>query len=88
MDIRQRQSVLSFAGGKLVISSPSPKMPEAAPATMATKKKKSKKPKKRKNPPAVDGASAASSNPPKKNKRARPSETKKRLRSFVKKKQE
>lgn len=88
MDIRQRQSVLSFAGGKLVISSPSPKMPEAAPAAMATKKKKSKKtkkPKKRKNPPAVDGASAASSNPPKKNKRAQPSETKKRLRSFVKK---
>lgn len=90
MDIRQRQSVLSFVGGKLVVSPPLSKMPEA-PVTNATKKNKSKKSKKfkkskkRKNQVAVDGAAAASANPPKKHKRAVPNETKKRLRSFVKK---
>ena len=98
MDIRQRQSVLSFAGGKLVFSPPSPKMAEA-PDKVG---EKPKQPKKAKGKPRAVGnakkARASSADKPArkslKKKRKRKSgedvveinETKKRLRSFVKRK--
>lgn len=98
MDIRQRQSVLSFAGGKLVFSPPSPKMAEA-PVKVGGKPKQ---PKKAKGKPRAVGnakkARASSADKPArkslKKKRKRKSgedvveinETKKRLRSFVKRK--
>lgn len=98
MDIRQRQSVLSFAGGKLVISPPDPRMAEAPAKAEA----KPKQPRKAKGKPRAVGnakkAHALSADKPArkllKKKRKKKSgedvveinETKKRLRSFVKRK--
>lgn len=96
MDIRQRQSVLSFAGGKLVISPPDPRMAEAPVKAGG----EPKQPKKARGKPRVVGrakkARASSAGKPadkplkKKRKRkasedvVKTNETKKRLRSFVK----